>query len=236
MIWRELRRRKVLRTCALYLVACWILIQASDVLIPVLGFEAGNIPRYLLYGGLLLFPAVPVFAWFFQVTPRGVRRSDDFAERRLLENIPPINDRREAAGVRLGKSGEIDYDWELTAESGPLTGLRYAVSRPLLIGRAKDCDLALVSAQVSRHHARVVPRGNTLLLEDLGSVNGTLVNGEPVQGQRQLRPGDVIRIKDISFRVSESFSRSRGEKSAMDQATVLQDSHPGTSRAPEPGA
>lgn len=221
MIWRELRRRKVLRTCAFYLVACWILIQAADELLPLLGYEVGDIPRYLLYGGLGFFPVVVILAWFYQVSPQGVSRSDNFAERRLLENIPPLNDRRAKAGVNLGKGG--DFDWVLTAKSGPLKGLRYAISKPLLIGRAKDCDLALVSAHVSRHHARLTPLAdNTLLLEDLGSANGTLVNGESVLRERVLQAGDVIAIKDISFQVSESYERAQGERSAMSQDTSME--------------
>ena len=54
---------------------------------------------------------------------------------------------------------------------------RLVGEQPLLIGRARDCDVALTDPQSSRRHSRVILRGETLLVEDLESVLGTLVNG-----------------------------------------------------------
>ena len=171
------------------------------------------------------------------VTPEGIHPSDDFVERRLLDNIEPLNDRRGVEGVELEIPAEAtDHDWEMTVESGPLEGLRYAIAKPLLIGRARDCDLALVSAHVSRHHARLTPREDSLLLEDLGSANGTLVNDEEVSGQRALHPGDIIRIKDISFRVRESFDHAQSLNSAMNQATVVKSNAPADAAPAEAGS
>jgi phosphatidylserine/phosphatidylglycerophosphate/cardiolipin synthase-like enzyme len=62
------------------------------------------------------------------------------------------------------------------------------------IGRSEDNDVVVLDPQVSRHHARIRLAGDACSLEDLGSANGTRVNGEPVAGSVPLAPGDVIRV------------------------------------------
>lgn len=64
--------------------------------------------------------------------------------------------------------------------------------QPISIGRAVKNDVRFLSTSVSRHHARVSPSAEGYLVRDLGSGNGTLVNGEPVTGERLLREGDMI--------------------------------------------
>ena len=62
------------------------------------------------------------------------------------------------------------------------------------IGRAEDADLVLEDAGISRHHARIGDEAGIVTIEDLGSSNGTFVNGEPVEGRRPLRDGDEIQV------------------------------------------
>lgn len=71
----------------------------------------------------------------------------------------------------------------------------------LLVGRAADCDLALADPYLSRHHARLSLTDEAARVEDLGSANGTLVNGERVEGAVVLRDGDVIRMSDTEVQV-----------------------------------
>lgn len=61
------------------------------------------------------------------------------------------------------------------------------------LGRALDNDIILAPATVSRHHARLVPRGGVWLVEDLSSAHGTSVNGRPV-ATGLIRPGDVLAL------------------------------------------
>ncbi|MFH1475541.1 MAG: FhaA domain-containing protein [Chloroflexota bacterium] len=65
--------------------------------------------------------------------------------------------------------------------------------RPLTIGRATDVELVLADPMASRRHARLSSRGGRLVLADLGSTNGTRVNGEPVR-EAVVGPGDRIEI------------------------------------------
>ena len=67
------------------------------------------------------------------------------------------------------------------------------------VGRSSTADLALSDPFLSRHHARLTRRNDQLLVEDLGSRNGTFVNDLPVQGLTAVKPGDVIRLSASSI-------------------------------------
>jgi serine protease Do len=84
----------------------------------------------------------------------------------------------------------------LLVSDGPLAGRRFAIGDGLIVGR-QDADLLLDDPQVSRRHAVVRPVDGHLEIEDLGSINGTFVNGARVDGPRRLSPGDEIAIGPI---------------------------------------
>jgi pSer/pThr/pTyr-binding forkhead associated (FHA) protein len=76
----------------------------------------------------------------------------------------------------------------------PLAPVQLAPGARVSIGRGKDCELALFTDSASRRHAEVYTEGAEFYVRDLGSKNGTYVNGEPVTRPRALRPGDRIGI------------------------------------------
>jgi len=83
---------------------------------------------------------------------------------------------------------------ELTIETGPDAGHSHrAGDRALRLGRSPDNDIILRDPATSGHHARVERRGETFWIVDLGSTNGTLVNGEPIQ-EKELNHGDRVTI------------------------------------------
>ena len=95
-----------------------------------------------------------------------------------------------------------------TAASGSAlvlpSGDRIALGeKPILIGRMPDCDITLADPNVSRRHAEVRPFGTGFLLVDLGSTNGTRVNGNPVS-ERQLVAGDIINVGATALRFDAS--------------------------------
>jgi hypothetical protein len=65
--------------------------------------------------------------------------------------------------------------------------------RPLVIGRAADADVVVADPLVSRRHARLSPRSGRLVLADLGSTNGTLVNGQAIT-EAVVAPGDRLQL------------------------------------------
>jgi predicted component of type VI protein secretion system len=75
-----------------------------------------------------------------------------------------------------------------------------------LLGRGADCDLRLSGAAVSRHHCLLRIRSGEATLSDLGSANGTYVNGQRIRSQTNLAHGDTLRIGDFQF----SFALSCG--------------------------
>ena len=61
-----------------------------------------------------------------------------------------------------------------------------------ILGRGQDCALRIDDPRLSRHHARLLNDGSTLVIEDIGSTNGVLVNGERIEGKKSLHSGDTI--------------------------------------------
>jgi pSer/pThr/pTyr-binding forkhead associated (FHA) protein len=75
----------------------------------------------------------------------------------------------------------------------------FSVTRDMtVIGRREDCDLRIPLGDVSRKHCRLIKDGETIRIEDLGSSNGTFINGERVQ-QAELTAGDTLQVGPVVF-------------------------------------
>ncbi|MGQ0735149.1 MAG: FHA domain-containing protein [Acidobacteriota bacterium] len=86
---------------------------------------------------------------------------------------------------------------------GPDRGKGIDIPRgEVIMGRAESCDVVIDSSAVSRAHARLVNSGDSVTLEDLGSVNGTFVGGEPLTGLMPLASGNEIDLGQVCrFRI-----------------------------------
>lgn len=82
----------------------------------------------------------------------------------------------------------------LIAQAGPLNGQRWLLTGDLILGRDDSCNVIIQNRQVSRYHARLVNLQQGIQLEDLGSKNGTHVNGQELSEPVMLQDGDVIQI------------------------------------------
>ena len=89
----------------------------------------------------------------------------------------------------------------LLALFGPKRGVRLEIDEQATLGRSSDADLQLVDGKVSRLHCRFTVRGGRLEVEDLGSHNGTYVNGEKLSAARALAAGDEVAVGDSLFLV-----------------------------------
>ena len=78
----------------------------------------------------------------------------------------------------------------------------------IVVGRVSDVDLLLIDEKVSRKHAKISTRGGKIVIQDLGSRNGTFVNGQRLTGPVDLRMGDEIVIGSSTLKLS-SFSETR---------------------------
>jgi pSer/pThr/pTyr-binding forkhead associated (FHA) protein len=101
----------------------------------------------------------------------------------------------EATGVH-----RVGVEIFLAVESAPghQPGSRYDVSDGATIGRG-DVEIVLEDPFASSRHARIERQGGAVVLEDLGSTNGTYLNEELLSGPQPLHPGDRVRIGDSVF-------------------------------------
>ena len=86
------------------------------------------------------------------------------------------------------------------------------------IGRHDDCLIRIRSSQVSRRHCELFEEENQLILRDLGSSNGTYVNGKRVLGKQALKPGDVLTIGGVTLRVDLLGARPKSATSSASPA------------------
>ena len=95
----------------------------------------------------------------------------------------------------------------LAVTRGPaeLLGVRVPLTGPIVIGRSPEADIVIANDFVSSKHARVsVSTGGGAVLEDLGSTNGTLLNGKRVSRTVAMKPGDRIGLGTVELRLERA--------------------------------
>ncbi len=110
---------------------------------------------------------------------------------------------RAGIGLVSGQRKARPGVFTLSVAQGPpeLVGVTVPVAGPVVIGRSPGADIVIGDDFVSARHARVSPAGNDAIVEDLGSTNGTLLNGLPLSVPTTLRPGDTIDIGKLRLKV-----------------------------------
>src|SRR3970282_1773487 len=90
----------------------------------------------------------------------------------------------------------------LNMKEGPSPGEQTQLQRrSIVLGRDPSCDLVINDIEVSRRHARLIAQSGGYVIEDLGSTNGTFVEGERVRSVRPLKSGENIQLgESISLR------------------------------------
>ena len=108
-------------------------------------------------------------------------------------------------GIGLVKGQRKDQAiWCVDVDKGPrnLRGLHVDMLGPVVVGRSPSSDIVIAEPFVSATHARFTLQGPALVLEDLNSTNGTLVNGHLIGEPVTLRDGDEVQVGDVVMRVS----------------------------------
>jgi pSer/pThr/pTyr-binding forkhead associated (FHA) protein len=87
----------------------------------------------------------------------------------------------------------------LRGVSGPTFGKVYAMVGTLSVGRSAESDICIASDEISRQHARVQSSAGGIVVEDLGSANGTFINDKRIHTATVLNPGDEVRFDTVRF-------------------------------------
>ena len=102
--------------------------------------------------------------------------------------------------------------------TGPLAGTRHEVSGEVFLGRSPSCTIALDDAKVSRRHVRIVIENGEAHVSDLGSRNGTVVNGDKLEGEVTLLPGDRLQVGDSTILYEPPVRAALSERDDAGQA------------------
>ena len=113
-------------------------------------------------------------------------------------------------------------DLILEIVEGDDAGRQTPLEGPIEIGREASIGLPLDDDQASRRHARVTARGGEAVVEDLGSTNGTYLNGQPIEGERTLRPGDRLRVGLTVFELRTAADVQRQPSAVIPVPQVTQ--------------
>jgi FHA domain len=100
-------------------------------------------------------------------------------------------------------SSGIDPRLEVVAAMGLDPGTNFELAGGATMGRADGSDIPIDDPFASSVHARIFPRGQFMYIEDMGSTNGTFLNGRQLRKPEQLKVADVIRIGDTEYRYQE---------------------------------
>ena len=104
----------------------------------------------------------------------------------------------------------MNPSFRLVMQTGPTPGRDIPLQKSeLFIGRDSSNDIVINDAEVSRRHARLFLQGSSYMLEDLGSTNGSFINGQRLVGPIAIRPGEIITLGERINLVFESLTFSQ---------------------------
>jgi len=112
--------------------------------------------------------------------------------------------------------------FQFVMRSGPTPGVTFPLEGDqLIIGRDASNSIAINDAEISRKHSRLSFQGGKYVLEDLGSTNGTFVNGQRLAGPVVLKPGDVVSLGEQIVLMYDVISYDPGATIASPRAARM---------------
>ena len=112
--------------------------------------------------------------------------------------------------------------YQLIMRSGPTPGAAYTLEgEQITIGRDSTNGITINDAEISRRHARLTFQGGKYILEDLGSTNGTFVNGQRLAGPRVLKTGEVVSFGEQIVLVFEATTFDPGATVVSPRAAAV---------------
>jgi pSer/pThr/pTyr-binding forkhead associated (FHA) protein len=139
--------------------------------------------------------------WVSRSALRDLARSQGPAESSEPVEAPGQERIRDDAGP--GLMAGMQPRLEVIAALGHEPGTVFDLAEGATMGRSDHADIRIDDAFASSAHARIFPRGDFMHVEDMGSTNGTYLNGRQLRGAERLKVADVIRIGDSEYRYQE---------------------------------
>ncbi|MEA2450568.1 MAG: hypothetical protein QOG63_2500 [Thermoleophilaceae bacterium] len=119
----------------------------------------------------------------------------------VIDDTGPTSSAPQQGGMDL-RSGVFPR-LEVIAAMGFEPGTTFDLDGGITMGRAASADVRIDDPFASAAHCRVFPHGQFMYIEDMGSTNGTFLNGRQLRKPEQLKVADVIRIGDTEYRYQE---------------------------------
>jgi hypothetical protein len=116
-----------------------------------------------------------------------------------LQSPSPSGPTPRPAIQRRERAGRLRFF--LDGQGGEVRGKRYPLHQQALIGRDVKADINLYDGQVSRRHSMILVESEGIVIRDLGSANGTFVNGRRITGSVVLKPDDLITVGASSWKL-----------------------------------
>jgi hypothetical protein len=138
--------------------------------------------------------------WVSRSSLRDLTQHDDSSVA-IDPDEPAAVPRRERPGPDL-RAG-VDPRLEVVAAMGLDPGTAFEIGDSATMGRADGSDIPVDDPFASSVHARIFPRGQFMYIEDMGSTNGTYLNGRRLRAAERLKVGDTVRIGETEYRYQE---------------------------------
>ncbi|MGI9328417.1 MAG: FHA domain-containing protein [Pseudomonadales bacterium] len=161
-LYQQLKQRKVFRVTSMYAVLAWGAVLGAAELFPSFSLAAWYTLGFALLA-LALLPVIALLTWLYELTSSGLRRDP--------ADLPIEHTLQLTATVAAGQRGTVDVLWR---------GELQRFSEDFSIGRDPRCEVHTDDPQVSRRHCKVTFKQGRWHLLDLGSRNGSKVNGEAI--------------------------------------------------------
>jgi pSer/pThr/pTyr-binding forkhead associated (FHA) protein len=150
---------------------------------------------------MLKFGFLAVLYLFLLWVARSALR--DVAGARAAALVDDTGPTARARGMGMDLRAGVFPQLEVVAAMGRDPGERVDIGEGITLGRSPTADLQVDDPFASSVHARIFPRGEFMYIEDVGSTNGTFLNGRQLRKPEQLKVADTVRIGDTEYRYQE---------------------------------
>ena len=137
--------------------------------------------------------------WVVRSAPRDLRGGGRAVRGRRVRGAPDATGLYSASALHAPNIAERAPRLVVERAPGHDPGMIYDLDGDIVLGRGDHAEIRLEDPFASARHARIREQGNIVIVEDLGSTNGTYLNEELLQTPRPLHPGDRVRIGDSEF-------------------------------------